>query len=1016
MWGCDFHDDPTGATELAEEHNDDTHTQVADGGCAAAAAAPYYGSYYQPFGGVPGSAAGGLGTQSHPSEPQSGCDPAADGYASGDAECFGGSQPLGHVSPPDDPLDGLHLLFGDDDHPAHATAGPFMQQQTPRYPHPHYGFPPYQIPQLAPTAGDAPNLSTERAPEVTIGERLQLVDDFDRRLLSGERISMAKFAKEKGLTRDQFKQWYYAIKRQREEGKQIIDPNKKRNRQPQYRQIEDEMRQWMAEQPDPMSVPPKDIREKAMEIKIRLGVRGFSASDSWVKGFRNRYRQDPPTPAEPPAAAAAAAAGDDTDGMTLMSDEEFETAGQELLEALHGAVDDSAEEEALITRLQTQSPQDIGRLVWRLDGVYADQSLTDAVRLLAARVSGHLRQPSSTNVLPSLSISFPAHGPPPPVAASASAAAGPPPAMHPLHPHFHPIPLTDQSEPRSHAVAAAAAAFSTQLAHLSPLQGQTSEAAAAASDQPADGTPSERQTMSVVPSTSRQTNERGPPTKIRRDENRKHREGAPSAVLSRSSVKSGVSNTVDDRLSDILEDDNVITVADDVDGDVVTAPQDTPLGYIIVGSSLNATQCAALRSLFVPSLFEECDFKLLYRASRDGPLYNDFLRCVGDANGLVFVMKKSQYVFGACISQSIRLPTDAAAVSEYGCDGWHFSLSGHFEGAKTMMKCGQSVWVAGRQGAVYGLSKVRIWFLCMGAGADMRKCCQFIPCDHVPEGYVGVRDERGDALFGGSRHFMADEVEVIRAGPLSVVSPKLVDDTILDPIQCAALYGFLDLATGDSLRVIYRAARDGPSYGDLLHRVGDSKRLVLVVKKEHYVFGAYMSDAIKPPDDPRAFNHYECDVWEFSLAGHFDQPSRWPVEMAMGEGRQSVGVAGWRSPHWPKLCIGWGMRIGTFDRKGIYFDRKGNYLSSSDDVRSCSHAIVSRRIPEGYVGVRDERGDALLGGSEHFMADDVEVLLVSPRATVKKERPGLSLLSALFGGGETFTSGYVSSSWGVTGT
>mmetsp|Transcript_47287 Transcript_47287/g.118071 ORF Transcript_47287/g.118071 Transcript_47287/m.118071 type:complete len:98 (-) Transcript_47287:121-414(-) len=96
----------------------------------------------------------------------------------------------------------------------------------------------------------------------------------------------------------------------------------------------------------------------------------------------------------------------------------------------------------------------------------------------------------------------------------------------------------------------------------------------------------------------------------------------------------------------------------------------------------------------------------------------------------------------------------------------------------------------------------------------------------------------------------------------------------------------------------------------------------------------------------------------------------------MGEGRQSVGVAGWRSPHWPKLCIGWGMRIGTFDRKGIYFDRKGNYLSSSDDVRSCSHAIVSRRIPEGYVGVRNWDDNAVFGCNEYFMANEMEVLTV----------------------------------------
>ncbi|CEM27912.1 unnamed protein product [Vitrella brassicaformis CCMP3155] len=274
------HPQATDATESAEEHNDDdTHTQVADGGCAAAAAAPYYGSY-QPPGYVSGSAAGGWGTQSHPREPQSRSDPAADGYASGDAECFGGSQASGHVSLLDEPADGLPCLFGDNDHPGHPTASPSMHQQTPQYPHPHHGYPPYQIPQLAPTAGDAPDLSTERAPEITIGKRQRLVDEFISRQKSGEQISMRKFAKEKGLKYEQFRQWYHTIKKERKDGKQIIDPNKKCNRQPKYPQIEDPMRRWMAGR-DPMTVRPRDIRAKAMEL-------GFPATDKWITNFRRR--------------------------------------------------------------------------------------------------------------------------------------------------------------------------------------------------------------------------------------------------------------------------------------------------------------------------------------------------------------------------------------------------------------------------------------------------------------------------------------------------------------------------------------------------------------------------------------------------------------------------------------------------------------------------------------------------------------------------------------------------------
>jgi len=53
------------------------------------------------------------------------------------------------------------------------------------------------------------------------------------------KISMAKFAKEKGVKYGQFSQWRYNLKKQWESGKQIIDPNKIRDRQPKYPQIED---------------------------------------------------------------------------------------------------------------------------------------------------------------------------------------------------------------------------------------------------------------------------------------------------------------------------------------------------------------------------------------------------------------------------------------------------------------------------------------------------------------------------------------------------------------------------------------------------------------------------------------------------------------------------------------------------------------------------------------------------------------------------------------------------------
>ncbi|CEM14103.1 unnamed protein product [Vitrella brassicaformis CCMP3155] len=150
-------------------------------------------------------------------------------------------------------------------------------------------------------------MRTKNAVEVTIGERLQLVDEFESRKRDGEAISMLQFAKEKGITPPtRFKQWCIDIKKQTAAGKQIVDPTKKRNRQPKYQPIEDAMWQWMASRGDPMKVPPKDIRAKAIEIASRLGITGFSASDSWTKAFRKRCQQIRLPSSEAPVSAAAA--------------------------------------------------------------------------------------------------------------------------------------------------------------------------------------------------------------------------------------------------------------------------------------------------------------------------------------------------------------------------------------------------------------------------------------------------------------------------------------------------------------------------------------------------------------------------------------------------------------------------------------------------------------------------------------------------------------------------------------
>ncbi|CEM28907.1 unnamed protein product [Vitrella brassicaformis CCMP3155] len=161
--------------------------------------------------------------------------------------------------------------------------------------------------------------------------------------------------------------------------------------------------------------------------------------------------------------------------------------------------------------------------------------------------------------------------------------------------------------------------------------------------------------------------------------------------------------------------------------------------------------------------------RLIYQSSRDGPSYGDLLRCVGDTKGLVFVIHKPPYTFGAFISAGLQLPDDPTDENIYGCDGWEFSLAGHFSTPKiTTMEGSRTMFVAGREGTGNGAKLEIVGFGvwlglgCEGGAADdMRSCHHFILSDYLPEGYVGVRDEHGLAVFGGSQFFMADEVEVL---------------------------------------------------------------------------------------------------------------------------------------------------------------------------------------------------------------------------------------------------------------
>ncbi|CEM02011.1 unnamed protein product [Vitrella brassicaformis CCMP3155] len=165
------------------------------------------------------------------------------------------------------------------------------------------------------------------------------------------------------------------------------------------------------------------------------------------------------------------------------------------------------------------------------------------------------------------------------------------------------------------------------------------------------------------------------------------------------------------------------------------------------------------------------------------------------------------------------------------------------------------------------------------------------------------------------------------------------------------------------LQSIYRASRDGTTYDDLLRYVGDKTSLAFIIRKNQYAFGAFINAGIRLPDDPTDTNVYYCDVWLFSLAGHFAQPTKIEISREMQyvivAGREG-SVGGGNVVIGGLLCLGDGLGHGW----------------PAVDIRSCYQFTRSDNLPAGYVGLRDSDGHAVLGGSFRFRADEIEVLHV----------------------------------------
>jgi len=168
-------------------------------------------------------------------------------------------------------------------------------------------------------------------------------------------------------------------------------------------------------------------------------------------------------------------------------------------------------------------------------------------------------------------------------------------------------------------------------------------------------------------------------------------------------------------------------------------------------------------------------------------------------------------------------------------------------------------------------------------------------------------------------------------------------------------YGLVGLMGdhGVKLQSIYRASVHGTTYGDMLRCVGDKRGLVFVVPKGKFKYGAFISAGLELPDDPTDWNAYDCDLWHFSLAGSFPQPTKIDIDRE----KQHVYVAGRQEVYGTKVRIGGYMWLGHSSEE------------LTADMRSCRQNHPGPNVLAGS-------GHACLGVSVEFMADDLEVLHV----------------------------------------
>ncbi|CEM31260.1 unnamed protein product [Vitrella brassicaformis CCMP3155] len=228
-----------------------------------------------------------------------------------------------------------------------------------------------------------------------------------------------------------------------------------------------------------------------------------------------------------------------------------------------------------------------------------------------------------------------------------------------------------------------------------------------------------------------------------------------------------------------------------------------------------------------------------------------------------------------------------------------------------------------------------------------------------------------------------------------------VDSLGLSDGQYGALCGWVNAT---ELKLLYSGSLDGWQYKDVLRCVGDeAKPLLFIVGVGEYVFGAYINESLKLPDgfsddgrswdNPRVWSydlqrgyHFRCDVWYFSLAGHFDEPTRMDSPH-LRESMMTMAADALPPWEWEPEDDGYKCRkCGTFTERSNEREMltiKDLCLGDERDMSHCQFTCNPRDWPDGwpagYRGVNDSYGRVYLGGNWYFRADELEVLTVSNR-------------------------------------